>query len=105
MGKSKLQKIQGLKVVDAALDVGDAGVSFDNGIILAIYNKFLLLGGACDAKSLIGEVVASVDEDEYMITIRFENNVTINVDLRDEAYTGPEAIQLRIPDEPLIIWN
>ena len=106
MGKSKLQVICGLKVVDAVLAIGDAGMSFENGISLAIYNKFVLVGIALgDAKLLIGKVVADVDEREHIITIKFENSMAIKIDMRDEAYTGPEAMQLRVPGEPIVIWN
>ncbi len=106
MGNSKLKTICGLKIVDAVLAIGDAGISFENGISLAIYNQFALLGiTMTDARLLIGKVVSNVDEDKYTITIKLENDLSIQIDMRDEAYTGPEAIQLCIPGEPIVIWN
>lgn len=106
MEKSKLQKICGLKVLDVVLAISDAGINFENGISLSVYNNYVLLGGALsDEKLLVGKTVTSVDESEHVITINFENSMAIRVDMRDEAYIGPEAIQLRVPGEPIVIWN
>lgn len=106
MGKSKLKAICGAKIVDAVFTIGDAGMSFENGISLAIYNNFKLVGTtSSDAKTLIGKSVTDVSESKYMVTIRFDNDSVLQIDMRDEAYTGPEAMQLRVPDEPIVIWN
>ncbi len=106
MGKSKLSVICGLKVADAVLAEGDAGISFENGISLAIYNRYELVGFVLsDVQRLIGNIVTHVDEGADTTTIRFENNWALQIDMRDEAYTGPEAMQLRVPGEPIVIWN
>jgi hypothetical protein len=106
MGESKLQTICGLKVVDAEFIISDTGLLFENGIRLVIYNKFDLVGiSHSDVKQLIGKAVCNVDEGEHLITIFFEKNVAIEIDMRDDAYSGPESIQLLIPGEPIIIWN
>jgi hypothetical protein len=106
MEKSKLKVICGLKIVDVVLGEGDAGISFENGINLAIYNRYELVGFTIkDTQSLIGNIVTSVDESASIITIRFENNWALQIDMRDEAYTGPEAMQLRVPGNPIVIWN
>lgn len=106
MKKSILKAIRGLKVVDAILDIGDAGVSFENGTSLAIYNNFLLLGMTPgDVKGLIGKAVTDIDEDKYRVSIKFDNDSVIQIDMRDEAYTGPEAMQLRVPGETIVVWN
>lgn len=106
MGKSKLSVICGLKVVDAVLAEDGAGISFENGISLAIYNRYELVGFVLnDTQLLIGNIVTHVEEGTDTTTIRFENNLALRIDMRDEAYTGPEAMQLRVPGEPIVIWN
>jgi hypothetical protein len=106
MGKSKLRIICGLKVIDALWTDGDSGISFENGISLAIYNRYILEGfDLSEANSLIGKIVTSIDEAADTTTIRFGNDWAILIDMRDEAYTGPEAMQLRIPGESIVIWN
>lgn len=106
MGKSKLGIICGLKVENAVLAENDAGIGFENGISLAIYNRYELVGFILsDAQQLIGNTVTHVDESAGTITIGFENNWALRVDMRDEAYTGPEAMQLCVPGKPIVIWN
>lgn len=106
MSESKLSVIRGLKVADAILTEADAGISFENGISLAIYNRYNLGGFVLsDAQRLIGSTVAYVDEGVDAITIGFENNWVLRIDMQDAAYTGPEAMQLRVPGEPIVIWS
>lgn len=106
METSKLKAIRGFKVLDAVLDIDDAGISFENGASLAIYNNFELAGAfSNNAQLLVGKIVTDVDESEYAITIKFGEDFIIRIDMRDDAYNGPEAIELRIPGEPIVIWN
>lgn len=106
MKNTKLKEICGLFIVDVILIQGGAGFSFENGANLAIYNTFKLVGlQQSDAPMLIGKVVINVDENEEFILIKFEDNLAICVDMRNDAYNGPEAMQLRMPGEPIVIWN
>jgi len=95
-----------LKVEDVELAEGEFGISFENGVSLAVYNKYESVGFSLDdARWLAGNAVADVNESADTITIRFQNNWMLRIDMRDEAYTGPEAIQLRVPSEPIVVWN
>jgi hypothetical protein len=106
MNESALQAICGLKVSGARLITGDAGISFANGATLAIYNRFTLTGiSPSDAKLLIGKATSNIQEDPHTISIEFENQIAIRIDMRDGAYTGPEAMELCFPGEPVAIWN
>lgn len=101
-----LNAICGLRVTDAVLAEGDAGITFENGISLTVYNRYELEGFVSrDTQLLIDKTVTNVDEEMDMITIRFENKLALRIDMRDEAYTGPEAIQLRVPGEPIMVWS
>lgn len=106
MKECKLEVICGLKILDAAFVEGDAGISFENGISIAIYNQYKFDGCVLDdGKSLIGNIVIRVDEGIDVITIEFSNNCVLHIDMRNDAYTGPEAMQLRVPNEPIVVWN
>jgi hypothetical protein len=106
MNESALQAICGLKVSGARLITGDAGISFENGATLAIYNRFTLTGiSPSDSKQLIGKAASKIHEAPHTISIEFENQMAIRVDMRDGAYTGPEAMELCLPGEPIAIWN
>lgn len=106
MEESKLSGLCGLKIADAVLTESEVGIGFENGVSLAIYNSYELDGFVLtDAQRLIGNIVTHVDEGADTTTIRFENNWALRVNMRDEAYTGPEAMQLRVPGKPTVIWN
>ncbi len=106
MKKSKIQVICGLKVVDMVLSEDSAGVVFENEVNLIIYNKFILIGvTSYKAKKIIGKVVIGVEENEFSVTINFEDSLAIKIDMNDEAYSVPEAMQLLVPGEPIVIWN
>lgn len=101
-----LNAICGLRVTDAVFAEGDAGIIFENGISLTVYNRYVLEGLVLrDSQLLIDKIVTHVDEEMDFITIRFDNNCALRIDMRDEAYTGPEAMQLRVPGEPIVVWS
>lgn len=100
-----LSQLNGLKVKNILLIPGDAGVNFEDGTSLCIYNRFDLLGfGLEEASILIGSTVTEATESESSAVIRFGDRA-IQVDLRDEAYEGPEAMQLLVPGKPIVVWN
>jgi len=106
MEKSKLNVICGLKITSAVLGENKVTLSFENGSVLSIYNSHKLDGFIADnVQDLIGKVVSQVEDQMEIATIKFENDWAILVDMRDEAYMGPEAMQLRVPGEPIVIWN
>ncbi|MCY1293139.1 hypothetical protein D3C80_1213540 [compost metagenome] len=106
MNESILQTLCGLKVSGARLVAGKAGISFENGTTLAIFNRFTLTGIApADAGLLVGEAVSGICEAPNTISIEFGSRASIRIDMRDNAYTGPEAMELCSPGEPIAIWN
>lgn len=106
MEKSKLSVICGLRIVGAVLAENNVTFTFENGVVLAIYNKFELAGfGLSGVPQLIGNAVSQIYEEPETILIKLDNNWDIRIDMRDEFYTGPEAMQLCVPDKPIVIWN
>ncbi|MDA8485650.1 hypothetical protein NNO07_21490 [Pseudomonas resinovorans] len=106
MNNSKLEIICGVKISDISLIDNDAGIVFENGCSPSIYNKFTLSGiNKRDEKILIGRKITKINEDAQEITMTLEGNFMITINMRDNAYSGPEALQLRIPGNPIVIWN
>ena len=63
MKNQKLESIVGLTIVDVILTVGDAGIGFENGGSLAIYNKFNLAGFSHnETHLLIGSKAIKIDD-------------------------------------------
>ena len=42
---------------------------------------------------------------EEAACLRFDDGSAIEIDLRDEAFEGPEAIVLDQPGESIVVWN
>jgi hypothetical protein len=106
MEQSKLDMIVGRRVVAVDLTPQDAGLQFEGGGTLNIYNRYSVFGLADgDAEVLVGAKITSVVENTYRVVFEFDSSVRVEVDLTDDAFTSPEAMQLRIPGKPILIWN
>lgn len=106
MSETKLNTIVGPKLTNIVLSDDGVGIEFEAGIRLTIYNKFTLSGPIFnDGRIVVGSVVNQVKESADVITICFEDGSSIKIDMRDDAFLGPEAIQLNVPGEPIVIWN
>lgn len=106
VSKTILNKICGLRIKDIDLKGDTAGILFENDINIIIYNKYRLTGfSAEEQQKTLGKTVSSVEEKPDEILITLDNDWSILVDLRNEAYSGPEALQVCIPGEPIVIWN
>lgn len=103
MNSEVLEALCGMSVAASTLVVGDAGIEFDNGASLAIYNGFDV--EALGSEGCVGKRVCAAYEFEDRIEIHFDGGGVIKIDMRDAAYNGPEALQLRIPGRPIVIWN
>ncbi|WP_240797023.1 hypothetical protein [Stenotrophomonas maltophilia] len=95
---------------NVTLDVEDgmATIGTDDGWKLHIYNSFSLLGD-CIAEtpppSTLSLVLEDCRFDHETMVAQFSRGVTLIVDLSDEGYSGPEAMQLNSPNGTIVIWN
>ena len=105
-GIENLFRLRGLRVTHVVLDEGNAGLAFEDGSTLSVYNKFVVKRVAADSEEKIcGKRLLSARETFDMIILEFESSITMQIYMGDSGYTGPEALQLRIPGEPIVIWN
>jgi hypothetical protein len=72
---------------------------------LSISNKITLDPNTTDIGSFIGKKIKTVQETHQEIKIINTDNNWIVVDLRDEAYVGPEAMSLNGPNNLCVVWN
>lgn len=77
---------------------------FEEGAILNVYNDFEVSGDG-RVSSLEGAKVEEVEDTEVAATLRFSGDKSLRIDLRDAAYSGPEALALRMPGKPVVVWN
>jgi len=102
--KSKLEVLVGLSVT-GVLKIHDyVQLCFEKDITLNIYNDYRLENGA-DIISLKDAKVKKIEEERDELILYLSEAKHLHIDLRDEAYNGPEALQLNVPGEPTVIWN
>ena len=54
---------------------------------------------------LLGKTVYRVEENEGAALIDFGNDLQLEVDLREESFSGPEAMVLHGPNGFIVVWN
>lgn len=74
-----------------------------SGGVLNIYNSYSLAGASLG--SLVGKKLRSVTEDLEVIELKFDNLAVITIDMKPEAFNGPEAMQLLRDGEITVIWS
>jgi len=83
-------------------------VATDDGWSLHIYNVVTLSGMEVIEPSdgnLLRLVFDGYVQDETTLSLKFRGGGLISVDLSDNGYSGPEAMQLNGPDGSIVIWN
>ncbi len=77
---------------------------FERDIVLNIYNEWTLSSGS-DMRGLKGAKLIQAEEKCEALHFSFSNGKCLDVALCDEAYNGPEALELCVPGQPPVVWN
>ncbi|HEY4194265.1 MAG TPA: hypothetical protein VGM63_01935 [Mucilaginibacter sp.] len=72
---------------------------------LHIYNTIHVLPSGKTMNDFVGLYVKDAYETKEEAVLMFENDYKIVVDMRDEAYSDPEAMYLSGPDNFWTVWN
>jgi hypothetical protein len=72
---------------------------------LNIGNNYELSPELDNPEALIGKVIKEVIETNDTVKINTTLGNVLTIDLRDEAFNGPEAMSLHGPENYLKIWN
>ena len=102
---SVLQKLIGLTITRVVELQGYVQLHFGDEIGLTIYNKMLVEPTGRCAADLPGKMLTSIEEEQKGITMNFIDGSRVRIDMRPEAYKGPEALQLTREGEAPVIWN
>ena len=103
---SPLCKLIGHRVVEFSYEPERMGALFENGSALAVYNQMSVQDTRNRGDLSVAEAsVSSVREDSDLACIEFDNGIVWEIDLSDEAYSGPEAMQLNVVGDPIVIWR
>jgi len=74
---------------------------------LSIYNRHRIARHGQDVApaQLAGKRVRRVTDDAKSISIEFDDDTVITIDLDTSAYRGPEALVLELPGAPIVVVN
>jgi hypothetical protein len=72
---------------------------------LNIGNNYELSPEPNNPEALIGQVIKEVIETREAVKIFTTLEMALTIDLRDEAFNGPEAMSLHGPENYVKIWN
>jgi hypothetical protein len=97
--------LEGLTVTAAEAVHDYFQLAFGDEIGLSIYNEMTITPPAFPFEQLVGKVVISTTESTDAIEIEFSDGLRVLIDLRSQAYRGPEALQLDRVGFPIVIWN
>jgi len=102
---SPLQDLVGLTVTEVVEIHDYVQLHLDSAIGISIYNQLEVSPRNVSVFQLVGKRVDAVSEREDAIEIRFVDGSRVTVDMRHQAYRGPEALELNRRGEPPVIWN
>ncbi|MBK6840598.1 MAG: hypothetical protein IPG90_21705 [Bacteroidetes bacterium] len=77
-----------------------------DGYHLNIYNKFELIGlTSLQYLLLKGKTINNIIESKENVVFYLNEGIRFILDLRDDAFIGPEAMCLYGPDNLIVVWN
>ncbi|HET6994903.1 MAG TPA: hypothetical protein VFI06_07965 [Chitinophagaceae bacterium] len=80
------------------------GIFFED-FYLEIYNPIEIIPSDKGLDDFRGLTVVVAKEDNDEAGLIFNNGYKILINMRDEAYYGPEAMYLSGPDNFFVVWN
>lgn len=105
---SVLQELVGLQLVRSECVEDYRQLWFQNGECLNVYNEHQIADSSHNSKcddDLIGATLTAVHEDGTLIRLTFSNALEVSIDMREDAYLGPEALELSRPGMPIVVWR
>lgn len=94
------------RAVQAVVAEEGLHLEFDDGSSLSIFNAVSWSGPAgAELSSIKERRVTETEEREESAQLVFDDGSVLTVDLRDSAFADPEAMVLRIPGGPIVVWN
>ena len=103
--ENPLRIIEGMIVTEADTVHDYVQLAFGREIGISIYNNMEILPGSISLGTLVGKSVSRTDVRDDLIEIEFAYRTILKVDMRPDAYRGPEALQLNRVGHLPVIWN
>jgi hypothetical protein len=105
LNRNPLGCLVGRRVTEAVEIHDYVQLAFGTKVGISIYNDFEISPNQVRFHDLTGLKVTAVQSSADQEAILFEDGVSLRVDIRDEAFEGPEAMQLNRIGCPPVVWN
>ena len=102
---SPLQEIRGLTITTVKQIRDYVQIHFAETVGISIYTRMAINPSLSEISELTGKTVIEVLERKDEIVLIFLDDLTLKIDMRAEAYHGPEALELNRRGHPPVIWN
>jgi len=103
--KSPLSDLEGMTVT-RVVEIHDyIQLHFGESVGISIFNRLEVSPSSISLWELVDKTIRSVVERDADIELAFRDGGGIKIDMRREAYRGPEALQLDRRGQPPVIWN
>ncbi|MEA2795507.1 MAG: hypothetical protein QOI87_2887 [Bradyrhizobium sp.] len=99
-----IQILKGLKVTKVEIVHDYVQLAFGDEIGISVYNE-MDISPKIPLERLVSKTVISVKESVNSIDIDFADGIKLTIDMRPQAYQGPEAIELNRVGFPPVIWK
>jgi hypothetical protein len=99
-----IQILKGLKVSDVQIVHDYVQLAFGDEIGVSIYNE-TQISPKMPFERLLSKTVESVEESVNSIDMNFIDGTKLTIDMRPQAYRGPEAMELNRVGFPTVIWK
>lgn len=103
-----LKALLGSRIVKAEVVEDYLQLWFDDGAVLNVYNEHEITGPAGKvhhSDDLLNASLVQVNENGPQIRLTFSNRLDLSIDMSEEGYLGPEAIELNREDAPTVVWR
>jgi len=105
-----ISNLKGLKLLSYTRFSDSTRIIFDKGWEMIIYNPYSIEKNGIDISLEDNELLKgnsivdySYTSDEIIFTLNA--GIIIHVNLRENAFVGPEAMQVITPEGKIIVWN
>ena len=110
MNQSPLNDLIGLRLTSHKCIEDYVQVTLEDGAaVLSVYNPCEVRGPESESRhtirSVIGRRLHEVATRPDLVELKFGEGWSIAVDIRDEAFTGPEAMVLHRPGKSPVVWT
>ena len=99
-----LEQLVGQRVTKSGIVHDHAQVIFGSAAILTINNDYTITDTKNPAE-LEGLTLTGVSQNAEEVVLTFADGTALDVNLRPDAYHGPEAMTLHRQGQPIVVWN